>query len=63
MDADPITKWKWATTKYVSCKLISNAALPKNNPVKPPEIKNDTKPIANIIAGVKRMLPFHNVAR
>src|SRR5690606_39044833 len=63
MDADPITKWKCATTKYVSCKLMSNAELPTYSPVNPPEMKNDTIPMANNIAGVKRIFPRHSVAR
>ncbi len=41
---------------------MSSAELPRMIPVKPPEMKSDTKAIANIIAVVKRMLPLHRVA-
>ena len=45
----------------VSCKWISIVEFPKNIPVKPPEINKLTNPIANNVAGVKRILPLHNV--
>ena len=41
---------------------INNCKLPKNNPVRPPEIKNETSPIENNMAGVNIIFPLHNVA-
>ena len=35
--------------------------LPRKIPVRPPEMNKLTKPIANNEAGVKRILPLHNV--
>ncbi len=40
---------------------MSNAELPNQIPVKPPEMNKLTKPIANNIPGVKRILPLHKV--
>src|SRR5580658_7166872 len=40
---------------------MSSVELPRKIPVNPPEIKVLTNPIANSIAGVKRILPRHNV--
>src|SRR5690606_18612194 len=57
----PITKWKCAITKYVSCTLISNVESPKIIPVKPPLIKVETIPIENNIPGFICKLPFHKV--
>ena len=57
-----MTMWKWATTKYVSWRLISTTEFPKNKPVNPPDIKNETSPIENNMAGVNTILPLHSVA-
>src|SRR5688572_6880626 len=57
----PITIWKCATTKYVSCKWISNVELPKKIPVRPPEMNKLTKPMANNMPGVNLRLPRHMV--
>src|SRR5258708_5031428 len=45
----PITIWKCAIIKYVSCKWISSVELPRKMPVNPPEINRLTKPMANIM--------------
>ncbi len=41
---------------------MSSAALPRMMPVRPPEMKSDTKPIEKSIAEVNRMLPRQSVA-
>ncbi len=40
---------------------MSAAEFPNIIPVKPPEIKKETKPIENNIAGVNIILPLHKV--
>ena len=40
---------------------MSKAELPRNIPVKPPEINMLTNPIEYNIPGVKRIFPLHNV--
>src|SRR5262245_32012509 len=50
-----ITRWKGATTKYVSWSWISAAEVPRKIPLKPPLTNIDTKPKANNAAGVKRI--------
>src|SRR5687768_9041418 len=61
IDATPITRWKCAVTKYESCIARSRELCPSTNPVIPPETNNETKPRANSIAVVKRILDPHNV--
>src|SRR5690606_11458822 len=53
--------WKCATTKYVSCTLISKALSPKIIPVKPPVINVETNPMENNMAGFICKLPFQSV--
>ena len=40
-----------------------SAESPRISPVKPPVIKVDTKPIANNMAGVNRILALQSVAK
>ena len=46
----------------MSCTFISKALSPSIKPVRPPVINEETVPIANNIAGVKRILALHRVA-
>src|ERR1022692_4463773 len=62
MAATPMIMWKWPTTKYVSWKYRSSAGWPRKIPLSPPVTNSDTKPRANIMAVVKRILPPHKVA-
>src|SRR5215470_13120193 len=50
-----MTRWKWATTKYVSWSWISAADVPRKIPLNPPLTNIDTNPIANNPAAVKRI--------
>src|SRR5687768_6161612 len=61
MDATPITRWKCAGTKYVSCIGRSSEDCPNTRPVIPPATNSDTNPIANNIGVVKRILAPHKV--
>ena len=60
-EALAITRWKWPTTKYVSCRYWSTGADPRYRPVSPPATNSDTNPSAKSMAGVRRMLPPHRV--
>src|SRR4051812_43879857 len=59
--ATPMIRWKWATTKYVSCRYKSSTGCPRNIPLSPPVTKMETNPSANNIAVVNSMWPPHNV--
>src|ERR1017187_356463 len=61
MAATPMIMWKWPTTKQVSWKYRSSAGWPRKIPLSPPVTNSDTKPRANIMAVVKRILPPHKV--
>src|ERR1039458_8783479 len=61
MAATPMIMWKWPTTKEVSWKYRSSAGWPRKIPLSPPVTNSDTKPRANIMAVVKRILPPHKV--
>src|SRR5215475_3414256 len=50
-----MTRWKCATTKYVSWSWISAADVPRKIPLNPPLTNIDTKPKANSPAAVKRI--------
>src|SRR5437868_3166614 len=61
MAATPMIKWKWATTKYVSCSGMSMAGCARNGPLSPPETNRETNPMANSMGTVKRIFAFHIV--
>src|SRR6266849_8044643 len=61
MAATPMIKWKWATTKYPSCRYKSKEGCARNSPERPPLTNSDTKPMANSIAQVNWMFPPQRV--
>src|SRR5271155_2888138 len=59
--ATPITRWKWAGTKYVLWRYRSTEGCARNSPESPPETNSVTNPIAYSIADVNRICPPHSV--
>src|SRR3989304_8104699 len=59
--ATPITRWKWATTKYVSWRYRSSEDCPRNGPLRPPDTNNETNPMAYSMGVLKRICPPHKV--
>src|SRR5579872_6070655 len=56
MAATPITRWKWPTTKYVACSMMSIEGCAKKKPLTPPLTNMDTKPRENSEAELMRSL-------
>ena len=44
MTAPTMMKWKWATTKYVSCQCTSSDTVATAMPVMPPNTTKKRKP-------------------
>ena len=44
MTAPTMMKWKWATTKYVSCQWTSSDTVATAMPVMPPNTMKNRKP-------------------
>src|SRR5205085_430219 len=42
--APTMMKWKWATTKYVSCQCTSSATVASATPVMPPNTRKKRNP-------------------
>src|SRR4051794_9896903 len=57
-----IVKWKWATTKYVSCRWMSDPMTPRYRPVIPPMVNNAMNPSENNIGASNVIDPLYRVA-
>src|SRR5262245_20889742 len=55
-------KWKWATTKYVSCTWMSTASVARKTPVSPPIVNSPRKPSAYSIGASNEIEPRCRVA-
>src|SRR5271156_3934773 len=56
MAATPITRWKWPTTKYVACSMMSIEGWARKKPLTPPLMNIEIKPSANSDAELMRNL-------
>ncbi len=54
-------RWKWPTTKYVSCRYMSATTSARYRPVKPPTPNVNTIPRQNSIGVLNRMAPRQSV--
>src|ERR1700733_13760218 len=64
MAATAMTRWKWPTTKYVACSMMSTEGCARKKPLTPPLTNIEMKPSANSDAELIRSfepyrLPTH----
>src|SRR4051812_42984933 len=57
-----ITKWKWATMKYVSCRWMSVPRVARNRPVTPPTVNSTRNARVNSIGAWNVIEPRYSVA-